>query len=93
LLSALFIPLFKALQYVGTAPKESATMFEVPQYTFSFYMLIIIHACSTLYFSTFNGKYLRYEAELEKKAAKESDHRQYLLQQQQQMGYGSVGPN
>ncbi|KAL3798160.1 hypothetical protein HJC23_005721 [Cyclotella cryptica] len=98
LLSALFIPLFKALQYVGTAPKDSATMFEVPQYTFSFYMLIIIHACSTLYFSTFDGKYLRYEAELEKKATKENEKNQYLLeqqqqQQQQQMLYGSIGPN
>lgn len=92
LLSALFIPIFKALRDVGTEQKD-VTMFEVPQYTFSFYLLIIIHAVSTLYFSTFNGKYLRYEAELEKKAKKEEEQNQYLMQQQQEMGYGSVGPN
>lgn len=42
-------------------------MFEVPQFTFSFYMLIIIHACSTMYFATFNGKYLRYDMRQRKK--------------------------
>lgn len=93
LLSALFIPLFKALKDVGTASKEENAKFEAPMYTFSFYMLIIIHACSTLYFSTFNGKYLRHEAELAKKAKQEQEQNEYLMQQQQETGYGSVAPN
>ena len=92
LLSALFIPLFKALKDVGTGSKEKASKFDQPMYTFSFYMLIIIHACSTLYFSSFNGKYLRHEAELAKKAKQEKEKNEYLMQQEQeQMGYGSVG--
>jgi heme/copper-type cytochrome/quinol oxidase subunit 2 len=86
LLSALFIPLFKALKDVGTAKEEANTKFEAPMYTFSFYMLIIIHALSTLYFSTFNGKYLRHEAELAKKAKMEKEENEYLS------GYGSVVP-
>jgi hypothetical protein len=92
LLSAAFIPLFKALKDVGTAPEESdvKSMFEVPQYTFSFYLLIIIHACSTLYFATFNGTYLRHEAETEKKAKKEEEKQRLLSQNE---GYGSVDPN
>jgi MFS family permease len=38
-----------------------------PPYTFSFYLLIVIAASSAVYFATFNGKYLRYEAEMAKK--------------------------
>jgi len=94
LLSAAFIPVFKLLRDVGTAPKEEdvKSMFEVPQYTFSFYMLIIIHACSTLFFATFNGKYLRYEAELEKKAKKEEAEQERLISMHEG-GYGSVDIN
>ena len=51
-------------------------------------MLIIIHACSTMYFATFNGKYLRYEAEEEKKAAKEAKRQKILAEIQQNGGYG-----
>jgi hypothetical protein len=93
LLSALFIPLFKALKDVGTSTKETNTKFEAPMYTFSFYMLIVIHACSTLYFSTFNGKYLRHEAELAKKAKLEQEQIDYMQQHQQTEGYGSIGAN
>jgi MFS family permease len=93
LLSALFIPLFKALKDVGTAKEEANTKFEAPMYTFSFYMLIVIHALSTLYFSTFNGKYLRHEAELAKKAKIEREENEHLMQEQQESGYGSVEPN
>ena len=67
LLSAAFIPVFKAMRTVGTVHKIPG-MDKVPEFTFSFYMLIIIHACSTIFFATFNGTYLRYEAEEEKKA-------------------------
>lgn len=93
LLSAAFIPVFKALKDVGTNQPEEKKMFEVPQFTFSFYMLIIIHACSTMYFASFNGKYLRYEAEEEKKAEKEAK-KQMLLDKMQQAngGYGAVDP-
>lgn len=96
LLSAAFIPIFKALRNVGTATDESVikSMFEVPQYTFSFYMLIIIHAVSTCYFATFNGTYLRYEAETEKKEKKAEEKQQLLSDlHQQHAAYGSVEPN
>mmetsp|Transcript_24689 Transcript_24689/g.49275 ORF Transcript_24689/g.49275 Transcript_24689/m.49275 type:complete len:798 (-) Transcript_24689:133-2526(-) len=89
LLSAAFIPVFKALKNVGTVHHEHE-MFEVPVFTFSFYMLIIIHACSTMYFATFNGKYLRYEAEEEKKAKKEAKRERILAEMQANGGYGAV---
>mmetsp|Transcript_5347 Transcript_5347/g.11737 ORF Transcript_5347/g.11737 Transcript_5347/m.11737 type:complete len:840 (+) Transcript_5347:52-2571(+) len=98
LLSAAFIPIFKALKDVGTSRDESETksMFEVPQFTFSFYLLIIIHAFSTCYFATFNGSYLRYEAELDKKAKKEEEKERLLEDLHKQHaagGYGSMEPN
>lgn len=98
LLSAAFIPVFKALRDVGTAHDASIikNMAELPQYTFSFYLLIIIHAASTCYFATFNGTYLRYEAEEGKKAKKEEERRKLLSElhsQHGQHGYGAVEPN
>mmetsp|Transcript_29505 Transcript_29505/g.46341 ORF Transcript_29505/g.46341 Transcript_29505/m.46341 type:complete len:837 (+) Transcript_29505:121-2631(+) len=89
LLSAAFIPVFKALKNVGTVHDENE-MFEVPVFTFSFYMLIIIHACSTMYFATFNGKYLRYEAEEGKKAAKEAKKERILAEIQRTGSYNAV---
>lgn len=95
LLSAAFIPVFKMLRDVGTdAHPETQKYFEVPQYTFSFYLLIVIHACSTLYFASFNGRYLRNEAELEKKANKEN--RALLSSNEEEThnaSYGAVGIN
>lgn len=64
LLSALFIPFFKALRTVGTEGAGSSGTYERPQYTFSFYLLIVLHAFATVFFATFNGRYLRYEQEL-----------------------------
>lgn len=101
LLSAAFIPVFKAMRNVGTATDESEIkgMFEVPQYTFSFYMLIIIHAFSTCYFASFNGTYLRHEAELDKKAKKEEEKARLLESLHTKHaadgghGYGSLEPN
>ena len=55
LLSALFIPLFQALRDYGS----EADGVERPQYTFSFYLLIVIHGIATVFFATFNGKYMR----------------------------------
>jgi len=71
LLSAAFIPCFKAMKDFGavTAPEEGTS--ERPQYTFSFYLLIVLHAAATVFFATFNGRYVRYEHELEKEAAEE----------------------
>eukprot|EP00573_Skeletonema_grethae_P000868 CAMPEP_0201687840 /NCGR_PEP_ID=MMETSP0578-20130828/1715_1 /ASSEMBLY_ACC=CAM_ASM_000663 /TAXON_ID=267565 /ORGANISM="Skeletonema grethea, Strain CCMP 1804" /LENGTH=775 /DNA_ID=CAMNT_0048172019 /DNA_START=188 /DNA_END=2516 /DNA_ORIENTATION=- len=89
LLSAAFIPVFKALKDVGTVHDKNE-MFEVPVFTFSFYMLIIIHACSTMYFATFNGQYLRYDAEEAKKAAKEAKKERILAEIQQTGSYGAV---
>jgi hypothetical protein len=77
LLSALFIPVFKALKHVGSSKIDETEMFERPEYTFSFYLLIVIHTAATVFFATFNGKYLRYEHELERKAEEErQDERQ-----------------
>ena len=59
LCSALFIPLFQRLNNFG----KEVDGFERPQYTFSFYMLIVIHALATVFFATFNGKYMRLEHE------------------------------
>ena len=89
LLSAAFIPVFKALRNVGTTRKLGA-MAEVPQYTFSFYMLIIIHAVSTCYFATFNGTYLRYDAEEAKKAKKEEERAKLLSNLHEEHGYGAM---
>ena len=72
LLSAMFIPFFKALKDVGTVPPDEADVSERPQYTFSFYLLIVLHAGATVFFATFNGRYLRYEQELVKKAQEEA---------------------
>jgi MFS family permease len=82
LLSALFIPLFKIVSNVGVstnattsgnndgANNDDGTANILgngrPPYTFSFYLLIVITSVSTVYFSTFDGKYLRYEADLAK---------------------------
>jgi len=74
LLSAIFIPFFKSLKDVGTKSGEvdgDGDIVERPDYTFSFYLLIVIHTLVTVYFATFNGKYLRYEHELQKKAENE----------------------
>ena len=59
LLSALFIPFFKSLKDVGIGTGQSANMDEKPQYTFSFYLLIVLHAGATVFFATFRGRYLR----------------------------------
>ena len=72
LLSAAFIPVFKALKDFGRNADEDE-MLERPEYTFSFYLLIVIHAAATVFFATFNGRYLRYEQELQKKADEERE--------------------
>jgi hypothetical protein len=66
LLSAGFIPMFKHMKDVGRDETSGK-----PEYTFSFYLLIVLHAAATVFFATFNGRYLRYEHELEKKAKEE----------------------
>lgn len=71
LLSALFIPIFKSLKDFGSNQIDDSEMYERPEYTFSFYLLIVIHTAATVFFATFNGKYLRYEHELQKKAEEE----------------------
>ena len=71
LLSAMFIPIFKALKDVDL--NKDPDLPEQPEYTFSFYLLIILHAGITFFFATFNGRYLRLEAELEKKRKKEEE--------------------
>ena len=77
LFSALFIPLFKVFRDVGVSTANAVATDDDgaalvlgsgrPPYTFSFYLLIVISSVSAVYFATFDGKYLRYEAELAKK--------------------------
>lgn len=99
LLSALFIPLFKALRDVGTIrddiglASDAAENRHVPHYTFSFYMLIVIFAVATCYFATFNGMYLRYEAEEAKKEKKEEERENLLLKLHHQHHHGTLGRN
>lgn len=69
-LSAMFIPCFKAMKDFGAGAVDD-TETERPQYTFSFYLLIVLHATATVFFATFNGRYLRYEAEVQKKEIEE----------------------
>jgi len=75
LLSALFIPFFKSLKDIGTTVVSGDEMIERPEYTFSFYLLIVLHTMVTVYFATFNGRYLRYEHELQKKEEEEAAER------------------
>ena len=72
LLSAMFIPFFKVLKNVGNEAIDDAELYERPEYTFSFYLLIVLHAGATVFFATFNGRYLRYEQEEAKKAQNEA---------------------
>lgn len=75
--SALFIPLFQVVRDVGVTNNSDARVDDDgaanvlgsgrPPYTFSFYLLILICAISAVYFSSFDGKYLRLEAEQGKK--------------------------
>lgn len=70
LLSALFIPCFKAMKDMGASRLKDGVV-EKPEYTFSFYLLIVLHAAATVFFGTFSGRYLRYEHELSKKTQEE----------------------
>ncbi|KAL7501462.1 hypothetical protein ACHAWT_010431 [Skeletonema menzelii] len=73
--SALFIPLFQAVRDVGANMTNNADDDGAanvlgsgrPPYTFSFYLMILLCAVSAVYFATFDGMYLRLEAEKAKK--------------------------
>jgi hypothetical protein len=78
LVSAIFIPCFKAMKDVGLGDVSADTSRTKPEFTFSFYLLIILHAAATVFFATFNGRYLRYEHEMEKKDFEE--RRQLAMQ-------------
>lgn len=74
LLSAVFIPFFKSLKDIGTTVVvRGGETIERPQFTFSFYLLIVLHTLVTVYFATFNGRYLRYEHELQKKEEEDAE--------------------
>ena len=68
LLSALFIPFFKAIRMVGTEGLGKSEVYSRPMYTFSFYLLILLHVFATVFFSTFKGRYARCEHEMRTKA-------------------------
>ncbi|KAL3918364.1 MAG: hypothetical protein SGILL_004272 [Bacillariaceae sp.] len=76
LLSAIFIPFFKSLKDIGSTKFEDGELVKGPQYTFSFYLLIVLHTGVTVYFATFNGKYLRYEHELQKEEIEDAKDRE-----------------
>ena len=89
LLSALFIPIFKAIRDVGSTPLNEGdanftdSSYQRPEYTVSFYVLIVLHAAATVAFATFNGRYLRLEHEIEKKEKEEAKKQK---EQQQKSG-------
>eukprot|EP00542_Grammatophora_oceanica_P006724 CAMPEP_0194066484 /NCGR_PEP_ID=MMETSP0009_2-20130614/86048_1 /TAXON_ID=210454 /ORGANISM="Grammatophora oceanica, Strain CCMP 410" /LENGTH=639 /DNA_ID=CAMNT_0038719443 /DNA_START=100 /DNA_END=2019 /DNA_ORIENTATION=- len=96
LLSALFIPFFKALRDVGTeqiAVDADNELYERPQYTFSFYLLIVLHAAVTIFFATFNGRYLRYEHELAKKEKEDREDAAAAAEEEAADDGGYYAPN
>jgi hypothetical protein len=83
LVSAVFIPIFQGVRDVGVTERindenfidDGAAMVVGsgrPPYTFSFFLLILLCAISTVFFATFDGKYLRLQSEIAKKRAKET---------------------
>ena len=76
LLSAVFIQFFDMARNIGTNQINEQTGTKRPEFTFSFYLLIVLHACGTVVFATFNGRYLRYEAEESKKLIKRNKAKQ-----------------
>jgi hypothetical protein len=85
LTSALLIPIFQAVRDIGVTERsgegslndDGAAMVVGsgrPPYTFSFFLLILLCAVSTVYFATFDGKYLRLQSELAKKRTKETNN-------------------
>jgi MFS family permease len=78
LLSAVFIQFFDFCKDIGRhrIKEDEGDFYRQyrPEYTFSFYLLIVLHACGTVFFATFNGRYLRFEAEEAKKNAKRRRH-------------------
>jgi len=81
LLSALFIQFFDVCKDIGRISNKNVEYYQRPQYTFSFYLLIVLHAIGTVFFATFNGRYLRFEAEEAKKRERRGNvgERQPLL--------------
>lgn len=79
LASAAFIPIFQAAKFIGADVSQDSEESNQgddgalvlgtgrPPYTFSFYLLILITSVATVYFATFDGKYLRLEAEQNRK--------------------------
>jgi hypothetical protein len=83
LTSAFFIPIFSLVRDVGVTERINNGNFNDdgaamvvgsgrPPYTFSFFLIILLCAVSTVYFATFDGKYLRLQSELTKRRAKDS---------------------
>lgn len=75
LASALFIPIFNLVRDIGVTERINHGNFNDdgaamvvgsgrPPYTFSFFLLILLCAVSTVYFATFDGKYLRLQSEV-----------------------------
>ena len=89
LLSAVFIPIFKVLKDVDL--NKEPNLPEQPEYTFSFYLLIILHSGIVFFFATFNGRYLRLEAELEKKRKKEEEEARQAHMQGVSADSGQLG--
>lgn len=64
LLSALFIPLFGFFRAYGNNDDDFGNR---PEFLVPLYIMILMHACVTVFFATFNGKYLRLAHERGKK--------------------------
>ncbi len=63
LTSAIFIPFFQQAKNFAKNGED----FERPEYTYSFFVLMAIHAIATVFVATFNGSYKRFEHEQRRK--------------------------
>lgn len=68
LLSAMFIPVFGWVRAYGNENDDNEYINgNRPEYFVPLYLMIVLHACATVFFATFNGRYLRLEHENGKK--------------------------
>lgn len=78
LLSAACIPVFKALRDASALRLPmfktlSEALDSAPDFTYSFYLLVMIHALATIYFASFSAQYLRHEDREEEERRKKGN--------------------
>jgi len=94
--SALFIPIFGWFRGYGNGAaagngQMDDAIVERPEYFVPLYLMILLHSIATVFFATFNGRYLRLEHEKRKKMGDNNDDTGMIrtLQGEQQPLLGS----